>query len=296
MTMLHWIFKNLSTVKYETNRYEISENYENILISVNTANITLVPSEDGKTTVECYEEQNVKHLVKTENGTLEIKYSDTRKWYEHIGVIGFETTRITVYLPAGEYASLSVSASTGNTEIPKDFRFESMDISASTGSVMNAASAAGDIRIKTTTGDIRMENVSARNVSLSVSTGKITVTGLTCEKEFRTTVGTGDAKLVDIACENLFSEGSTGHLTLTNVIASQKLSVKRNTGDVTFDGCDADEIFAKTTTGKITGTLLTAKDFSACRSDTGSIRVPATDGTECELVTDTGNIKIEISK
>jgi polyribonucleotide nucleotidyltransferase len=131
MTMLKWDFKKLSTVTYETNRYEINESYENILITVNTANITLVPSEDGKTIVECTEETKSKHAVKAENGTLEIKCTDTRKWYEHIG-IGFQTTKITVYVPAGEYASLFVKATTGNTEIAKDFKFESVDISATT--------------------------------------------------------------------------------------------------------------------------------------------------------------------
>lgn len=296
MTMLKWDFKKLSTVTYETNRYEINEAYENISIAVDTAEIKLVPSEDGKTVVECVEETKRKHSVKAENGTLEIKCTDTRKWYEHIG-INFQTTKITVYLPAGEYAALSVKATTGNAEIAKDFKFDSIDISATTGRIRNAASAAGDIRIKTTTGGIRMEGVTAETVDLSVSTGKITVSDVTCKKDLRLKVNTGDTTLTDIACENLFSKGTTGDLILKNVIASEKFSIWRDTGDVTFEGCDAREIFVKTDTGKITGTLLSEKDFSACRSDTGSVRVPATgSGGKCELITDTGNIKIEILK
>jgi DUF4097 and DUF4098 domain-containing protein YvlB len=296
MTMLKWDFKKLATVTYETNRYEINETYENISIAVDTADIKLVPSEDGKTIVECVEETKRKHSVKAENGTLEIKCTDTRKWYEHIG-INFQTTKITVYLPAGEYAALSVKATTGNTEIAKDFKFDSIDISATTGDIKNAASASGDIRINTTTGDIHMENVSAKNVSLSVSTGRITVIGLICENDFHNKVRTGDTKLSNITCANLFSEGTTGYLALKNVLATEKFSIRRDTGDVTFEDCDAGEIFVKTDTGKISGTLLSEKDFSSCRSDTGSLRVPKNgSGGKCELVTDTGNITIELSR
>ena len=296
MTMLKWDFKKLSTVTYETNRYEINETYENISIAVDTAEIKLVPSEDGKTVVECTEETKRKHSIKAENGTLEIKCTDTRKWYEHIG-INLQTTKITVYLPAGEYGALSVKSTTGYTEIAKDFKFDSIDISATTGRIRNAASAAGDIRIKTTTGGIRMEGVTAETVDLSVSTGKITVSDVTCKKDLRLKANTGNTTLTDIACENLFSKGTTGDLILKNVIASEKFSIQRDTGDVTFEGCDAREIFVKTDTGKITGTLLSEKDFSACRSDTGSVRVPASvSGGKCELITDTGNIKIEILK
>ena len=296
MTMLKWDFKKLSTVTYETNRYEINEAYENISIAVDTAEIKLVPSEDGKTVVECVEETKRKHSVKAENGTLEIKCTDTRKWYEHIG-INLQTTKITVYLPAGEYGALSVKSTTGYTEIAKDFKFDSIDISATTGRIRNAASASGDIRIKTTTGGIRMEDVTAETLDLTVTTGKITVSDVTCKKDLRLKVNTGDTTLTDIACENLFSKGTTGDLILKNVIASEKFSIQRDTGDVSFESCDAGEIFVKTDTGKISGTLRSEKDFSSCRSDTGSVRVPATvSGGKCELISDTGNIRIEVLK
>ncbi len=296
MTMLKWDFKKLSTVKYETNRYEINENFENISIAVDTAKIKLVPAEDGKTTVVCHEQEKAKHIVKAENGTLEINRAHTKKWYEYIG-IDFQTAEITVYLPAGEYSTLSIKSNTGHTEIPNDFKFESMDISATTGSIQIGASATESIQIKTTTGNIRMEGVTAETVDLSVLTGKITVSNVTCQKDFRFKVNTGDTMLTDIACGNLSSEGTTGDLILKNVIASEKFSIQRDTGNVTFEGCDAGEIFVKTDTGKISGTLLSEKDFSTCRSDTGSVRVPENGaGGKCELITDTGNIRIEIQK
>ena len=45
MSMVKWDFKKLSTVKYETNNYEITEEYRNISIVTNTADIVFVGGE-----------------------------------------------------------------------------------------------------------------------------------------------------------------------------------------------------------------------------------------------------------
>ena len=72
MTMLKWDFTKLSTVKYETNDYEINEDYKNISIVTDTADIVFVPTENSKGSVVCYEQKNAKHSVTVNDGTLEI--------------------------------------------------------------------------------------------------------------------------------------------------------------------------------------------------------------------------------
>ena len=237
----------------------------------------------------------MKHAVAVKDGTLVIEINDTRKWYEHIG-IGFGTSKITVYIPQGEYGALSVESSTGDIEIAKELGFESIDISQRTGHVMNYASAAQAMKIRTTTGDIRVENVSAGSLELSVSTGKVTATGVRCEGDVSVSVSTGKAHLTDVACKNVRSEGGTGDIRLQNVIAAQSISVKRTTGDVIFEGADAAEIFVVTDTGDVKGSLLSDKVFIT-KTDTGRIQVPASvTGGRCEITTDTGDIRIAIQQ
>ena len=295
MTMLQWDFTKLSTVKYETNDYEIDENYKNISIVTDTADIVFMPSQNSKSSIVCHEQKNVKHSVTVKDDTLVIAVVDTRKWYEYIG-INIGTPKITVYLPNAEYEKLFIKESTGNVEIPNNFRFESMDISTSTGDVKNDASASESIKIKTSTGNIRVENISAEALDLSVSTGEITVCDVTCQGDVKIHVSTGKTKLTDIACKNLTSSGNTGDISLKNVIATEKFSLERSTGDVKFDGCDAAEISVKTDTGDVTGTLLSEKVFLA-ETDTGRVEVPKTaTGGRCEITTDTGDIRIKIQK
>ena len=293
MTKLSWDFSKLSTVTYERNDYNISENYQNISVSTDTANIVFTPSDNNQTTISCYEQENAKHTVSVVDGTLVIEADTTQKWYEKIG-INFGSPKITVSIPQGEYGKLSARSDTGSVKIPNNFKFESIDVLQSTGKVINNASATNTIKIKTSTGGIEIENVSATSLDLSVSTGKVDVTGVICEGEVNIKVTTGKANLRDIRCKNLISSGDTGSISLNKVIANEKLWVKRSTGDIKLNSSDANEIFIETDTGDVTGTLLSEKVFIT-KTDTGSVLVPnSVTGGRCEITTDTGDIKISI--
>ena len=255
MQMLKWDFTELTTVKYETNRYELQEEYKNISIVTDTANVELVPSENQTTSVVCYEQENLKHSVTVKDGTLAIEIDDTRKWYEHIG-IHFGTPKLTVYIPKEELGTLCVKASTG---------------------------------------DICVENMSAGTLDLSVSTGRITVTNVTCQVDANIRVSTGKTVLTDLQCKNLTSIGNTGSMVLKQVIAKEKLSVQRSTGDIKLEGCDAAELFLETDTGDVVGSLLTEKVFIAHTDTGKVAVPKTVTGGRCEITTDTGDIKITIS-
>lgn len=295
LSSVGWDFSKLGTGNYETNSYEITEDFENILIETDTANVTLIPSFDGKCSVVCYEQSNVKHSVLVRDGALAVSVEDTRKWYEYIG-FNFTKPTITLYIPAGDYATLSIESDTGDVEIPKELSFKSIYVNESTGDVRNYASASEKIKIDTSTGDIRVEGISAGSLELSVSTGKITATDIISEGDFKAEVTTGKSDLTDISCKNLISDGDTGDISLKNVIASERFYIERDTGDVILDGCDATEIFIETDTGDVTGTLLSPKVFIA-ETNTGRHDVPKTvTGGRCEITTDTGDIRISLTE
>ena len=297
MTTLKWDFTELATVKYETNTHEISEAFDSISLNTDTADIAFALSDDGKCKVECIEEENAKHCVAVEDGTLTVELMDERSVYGFIGHIGinFGSPKITVYLPKTQYTSLLINESTGDIEMPKDFGFNNVDISLSTGDVNFNASASEMIKIKTSTGDIRVEDISAGKLDLSVSTGRVSLSGVTCQGDVTVGVSTGDAKLADISCKSVISSGNTGAISLIRVIATEKFSIERSTGDVRFENSDAAEIFVETDTGYVTGTLLTYKVFIT-QTDTGDVDVPKTTaGGKCQITTSTGDIEIDIA-
>jgi len=285
----------LSTEKYGTATYEITETFHSIRINTDTADVLFVLSGDGKCKVECYEPENAKHTVKVEAGQLMVEPADEKEWYDHIGIY-VETPKITVYLPEAEYASLFLLTETGDLEIPEGFLFENAEIAAGTGDVTFAASAHETIKIRVSTGDIRLENASAGFLELSASTGKITVSDVTCEGDAKISESTGKSSFRNFRCQNLSVIASTGDVLLESVIAVDKISIEANTSDIRFEGSDASEMTVKTTTGDIRGSLLTKKTF-VTQTDTGSVDVPHTSGGgRCELTTDTGDIEITLSQ
>ncbi len=293
MSANQWDFSRLSTSKLVSNSHSVSEDFYDLSINTDTAHIVLLPSDDETCKVICYEHEKETHTVTVRDGKLSIGLTDQRKWYEYIG-ISFGTPKISVYLPKTVYGQLSIKESTGDIELPKDFTFAGIDVTASTGDVKLEASATSAIKIKTSTGDILAEGLSAASLELSVTTGKATVRSVNCVGEVKIHVSTGDTILSDVACGSVTSSGGTGDVSMKNVIATEVFSIKRSTGDVKFENCDATEITVKTDTGSVTGTLLSEKVFITS-TDTGRVDVPkSVSGGRCEITTDTGNIRISV--
>lgn len=295
MCVMGWSFSKMSTDKFVENKYEISDNFKNISVNSNTADIKLLPADDGKCRVECYEEEKAKHSVLVKDGVLDISLVNEKKWYDYIQIrFDFSSPEVTVYIPKDEYENLKVSSSTSKVEVSKELCFRNIDIEVSTGYVDCYASVNESLSIKTSTGNIVVEDISVDSLELSVSTGKITASKIDCKGDLKVKVSTGKSILSEVKCKNLITTGSTGDITLIDVIAEENFDIERNTGDVKLERCDAAKILIVTDTGKVSGSLLSNKIF-VTKTDTGKIEVPSSaEGGICEITTDTGDIKINI--
>ena len=272
MSSVGWKFSAIDGKLYTTNTHTLSGNVTDISLDLPEADISILPLETGEARVVCYEQEGLTHAVSLENGTLSITADDNRAWYDHI--LSFRGSSITIYLPAGTYSDFTLEADTVDVTLSKDFIFENIHISLTTGDVRSYASALTEINISTTTGDITLRDLTAPTITLSQNTG--------------------DADLQGITCHDLTSIGTTGDLEMEGVIAEGNLRVERDTGDVDFEGCDAGYISIQTTTGDIEGSFLTDKSFHTY-SSTGDVRVPlGTTGGTCKLSTTTGDIEVFI--
>ena len=256
LAMANWNFLNFVTAKYETNSYSPEGEVKNISVITNTADVSIIPTDSDTVKVVCYDQEKNRHEVTLVDGELKIERKNTKKWYDYIE-INFESPKIEVYLPRGEYSALSVKLSTGKATMTEGLTFESVKITASTG-------------------DVKLEGLTTKSLELKLSTGKTTLNNVNCDT-FSSTAGTGD-------------------IILKNLIAKDSISIKRSTGDVKLDSCDASELTIQTDTGDVTGTLLSSKIFIT-HTSTGKVSVPeTTEGGKCKITTSTGNIKISINK
>ncbi len=268
---MHFHFDGLSTQEFQTKTYELQEDFDSIDIDVETATVTLLPSDDGRCRVECQEEARLTHEVSVRNGTLTIETVNNRKWYDYIN-ISLRSPSVKVYLPKDAYASLCVTTKTGNVKVPAGFRFESVNLTGTTANLACEAVVSQSVAMETTTGKITLGSQETKSVKLQSTTGNIALT--------------------DIVCDQLAAKSTTGRVSLKGVIARQSMEIKTTTGDVRFDGCDGGQIAVKTSTGSVKGTLLSEKIYITDTS-TGKITVPKTStGGKCKITTSTGSIEI----
>ncbi|MBO4262522.1 MAG: DUF4097 family beta strand repeat protein, partial [Clostridia bacterium] len=229
----------LDAAQYFTKEYSADAGFHNIKINVKEADIIFKRSENEECKAVFYERERVTHSVTVEDDTLDISVNDERKLYERIG-FSFKKMTVTLYLPSTVYERLEIVCGTGDVTIPEGFAFDSVTVSASTGNVTYRATSP-QCKITASTGDIAVENTSATNMELSVSTGKISVKSLFCGKDLYVHVSTGKTTLDNVDCKYFGTDGSTGDITLKDVVA-EEISVERSTGDVAFENSDAAKI------------------------------------------------------
>ena len=275
MIRLNWDFTALSTTKFETKTHILDRDFSRIAINTDTTDVRICLSEDGQGKLVVTQQENLSYRVQVENGMLTVTMEDARKWYEHISLFSFGESGITLYLPKTDYESLQVDISTGDVTVEEKLFI-------------------GDVYITTTTGDIRLEDLTADTIKLELSTGDITVASVTCHKDVQIDSTTGDVYLYDLQCENLITTGTTSDLTIKEGTA-KAMVIRRSTGDVYFQNVDAGEISVEITTGDVSGSLRTDKIFNV-QTTTGDVNVPKSGtGGLCDITTTTGDIHIHVS-
>ncbi len=256
MKGLDWDFAKLSTMQFEERTYEVTSDFTDVNVLVDTADVRFYHTEDEKISVVCYTDEKLTPEVAVADGVLTVTVKDNRAWHERIG-IQFRKSKVEVYLPKGEYGKLFMKSITGSAVISGELAFESIDISAHTGDVFCYADAKKSININVTTGEIRLGGKSAQSVKLKATTGDISLWG---------------------------------------VVIAEQLCVTGTTGDVYMEGCDAGSIFVKITTGDVECSFLTPKKVSAHSTTGKVSVPDFANGGSCEIKTTTGDIEVVIKE
>lgn len=283
----------LSTVAFETNTQEINEVFTDIAIETKTADVSFVLREEDGCKVVCYEEERMKHTATVQNGTLMISVTDTRKWYDHIGM-SFGDAELTIYLPKTQYGELEIKSDTGAVEVPEVFDFETATVETDTGDVDWQAAVARDLTIETDTGAVNVDTDNLETLEVKTSTGDVSVNSVRNALTVSVETNTGATRLNNIRCRIFAVKSDTGEIRMKDTVAGFNGTVISQTGGVTLENSDVVEsLYIKTDTGDVTGTLLSGKQFQT-ETDTGNIDVPATNGAPCVITTNIGDIKIEV--
>lgn len=279
--------------KSVTNTYELKEDFNNINVDLQVADLEFKVATDGNEKVVCEETTIYYHTVNVADNTLSIKGINNKKWYNFFD-LGINKIKVTVYMNAGEYSELTVKSSTGDVNVPHDYSFNNMKVEVSTGNVKINSDVKEALNVKSSTGDFDISEMSTKSLTAKASTGYVNLNKVAVEENIEINTSTGKIHLTDTTAKNLKAKASTGNVTLTNSVMKENINITASTGNVKFEDSDADTLNIKTDTGDVKGTLLTSKIFYV-KTDTGKVNVPkSTTGGICEIETDTGDVSIQI--
>ena len=238
----------------------ITASFEGIEIVSDTADLTFVASDECK--IEYTTHKKITYSTKVEDGTLKIKMEDNRRWFEKIFSFG-DSSKLTVYLPEGEYSSLTVNQATGTINLPAGYSFGSVDIDLSTGDTKLSASVEGALKIHTSTGHITLENVSCGSLSTKVSSGKTNLSNVTVAGDATLNASTGDMVLNNVSFKNLSTIATTSDLNANGLYLEESLSIERSTGDVSLSDINCGgKVAVQTSTGSIDIANATCADMT----------------------------------
>ena len=263
----------LRSTKFKEN-YHINDSFDNIEIIGSDFDINIYPkvTDDSGSRINCVENNKMKFDINVVDNTLIIKLQDERNFLERF--FDFYDLEINLRLEFQVYNDLIIENGTGDIFVSEYLSFNDIKIISSTGDLRLKANEINNLNIKTSTGDIEINNtIIKNNVIIESSTGEITLKNVNCDK-------------LDI-------KTSTGYTKLINVLVSKDFTMIGSTSDLYLYRFDANNINITLTTGDINGIILTNKIFMI-KSSSGEIFVPdTTTGGICKIKTSTGNVIID---
>lgn len=256
-----------------TKNYPVSGSFSSVSVTEYYADVQLRASRDGSVSVTTRDTQDVTHTVQVVNGTLTISRPEPNLG-QRIFHDDDDDPTVIVYLPAGDYGSLTVNTTAGDIESAGQLNFASANLTSTAGDIDITGSVTQSL-VCTTTGDVEVNSPAAGAVQISTNTG--------------------DAELTGVSAQSLSIHTNTGDADLERTVAAGAIEISTTTGDIELERSDAASLTLSTTSGDVEGSLLTGKTFSAS-STSGRVSVPAsTPGAgACNVSTTSGSIRLTV--
>ncbi len=278
-----WNIDKLATDSEHTEHRESFDcTNQDILVKETSGNIKIVPSEDDKIHLICWESEDEAYEV-TEGETLKIEKTEHYKWYERLFSFRIHSYDVTVMVPEGYTGNIDVETGSGSLEVQ--------------------GITADNISVNSDNGEIEVRDTKAAgSVNTGTSNGNITVDSTSAGSMLKAVTSNGSVEIKSAAANDITAESSLGSIELADVSVSGETHVKSGNGDIRTDNFVPGTVTElRTDLGEIGGSIAgELRDFTVSSyTDLGENSLPESlPGGEKELIvkTDMGDIDITFIK
>ncbi|MCR5062563.1 MAG: DUF4097 domain-containing protein [Treponema sp.] len=203
-----------------------------------------------------------------------------------------EYCNVSIYIPADKkFNSLEVSTSSGQLTA-EQLIADTAVISASSGDITLTECDFEQSNVDTSSGNQRIESFKSNSASFEASSGDISVKTIT-SKKLKTKTSSGRIKFGTITCDSFSVRASSGNISVEK-IECETFSAEASSGDITFDKATADYFDAEASSGDIKLGLEKVPDAaSSIKTSSGeqSLFVPKDQGFSVKVSTSSGTFK-----
>lgn len=221
-------------------------------------------TEDSKMRVVQYSAKELKEneLFKVNKTSSTINISEKNKiYFFYIGF--FDQKAYDVYIPKEYEKTLKISLVSGDIEVDESLKFDDLTISSTSGDIKMGDIEAKNIGIETVSGDIKLQNLKEENLKLKTTSGDIFVESAEGKVNLKTVSG-------DITINN--GIGEIEAKTTSGEIETRKIEGSVNMQSVSGN-IESDDF-------KITGD-------SNIKTTSGEVKMYLNEESNCEIFTDT---------
>ena len=265
---------------YDAQELEIEEPFDTVdLRGANGEDLRVLPAEDGvcRLVMPQAEDASLRSSAEVRDGVLHIVYRDERPWYQHLNVfVSTGATGVTLYWPEDRDA-LTVLGTSGNVSAEEGLRLESLTVSTTSGKVNVKAAIDGELRVRSTSGDVKLW-------------------GLRCEGTVSLASTSGELWGLDLGCGSFAAESTSGDQHY-DTLRAERVTLASTSGELRFERLTAEEAEIRCTSGDVHGTVTQPMDFrGSTRSGDLHLPEPTRGAGSFRVSTTSGDVHVSVAK
>lgn len=231
MTANGWDFSKLSTVKHLEDTYTITEDFQTVSLDTESADVRILPSEDGSCKVVCKYPEKSSHSVAVEDGVLKIHFEDNSSWTDNIG-FSIKSPEISVYLSEKMFKLLLADVSSGDINIMRNVSFIDIDITTKSGDVTCYTIVDQALRIKTSSGDVTLDDVFTGDIDVETGSGDVDLVKCQAWNSIKINTSSGDVEGDLRGSYTYLVESSSGDIRFPKDEEGVKCNINTSSGDI----------------------------------------------------------------
>ncbi len=286
--------KNLAqTEEYEEKKFDITEDFTNINLDMDSKGLEILKSSDENTHLIVYEKEHEHFEVNVNDDTLEVVFKEDENvsWIDSLVILDIQTENNKLYLPKDTYDNVVAKVESGSLTSEIAITFGDTDITLGSGELNLANTTLQDLDITVGSGNIIMNTINAKDVNAKSNSGRIEIATIT-SKSLTADAGSGSIKIMGADVEESIKAKSSSGSVHCDDAKCREASLKSGSGSVNTMNVTCEGNFeGNTSSGSVNLFETVSGGDLKAKTGSGSIHLDSCDGANMELQTSSGSIK-----